>query len=89
MRMKDAVRERGLAVENEFFDKETRHLLEHLRRAHDHEEDRAALLNACGVHDEMLLERLLENEVRAENVAAPSLGPLVLGPWADRDMAWS
>ena len=87
--MKDALKERGRALENEFFDKENRHVLERLRAAHEHDEQLTALASACGLDDATLLEHLIENGVRAENIAALSLVPLVLVAWADREVAWN
>jgi len=87
--MKDALKERGRTLENEFFDKENRHLLERLQATHEHDDQIAALASACGIDDKALLDQLLENGVRGETIAALSLAPLVLVAWADREIAWN
>ncbi len=84
--MKSALRERGKALENEFFEKQNRHLLEELRAAEQHRANRAELARACGVDDERLLDLLLDSGVSAETVPALVLVPLLLVAWADREI---
>lgn len=85
--MKSALKERGKALENEFFEKQNRHLIEELRGAKQRSEDRAELARACGVEDERLLDLLLDAGVRAETVPALVLVPLLLVAWADKTIA--
>jgi hypothetical protein len=84
--MKSALRERGKALENEFFEKQSRHLLEELRAAKQRGTDRAELARACGVEDERLLDLLLDAGVSAETVPALVLVPLLLVAWAEKEI---
>jgi hypothetical protein len=85
--MKSALKERGRALENEFFEKQNRHLIEELRATRTRSEDRAELARACGVEDERVLDMLLDSHVNAETVPALVLVPLVLVAWANMEVA--
>ena len=82
--MKDGLRSRGKALENEFFEKENQHLIEELRATRERDADRAELARACGVHDEELLDSLLKRGVNVETLPALVLVPLVAVAWASR-----
>lgn len=84
--MKSALRDRGKALENEFFEKQNRHLLEELRASNQRSADRAELARACGVEDEHLLDLLLDAGVSAETVPALVLVPLLLVAWANKEI---
>ena len=85
--MKSDLRERGRALENEFFEKQNRHLIEDLRAAKQRSEDRAELARACGVEDQRVLDMLLDCDVDAETVPALVLVPLLMVAWAYMDVA--
>ncbi len=85
--MKDSLRDRGRSLENQFFDKQNRHLLEDLKSAQQRGEDRAELARACGVADERVLDLLLDGGVGAETLPALVLVPLLLVAWADKELA--
>ena len=75
---KDIIREREKALENVFFEKRDRHLVEQMRCARERDADRVALRRACGVTDERLLDDLLDQGVGVESLAALVLLPLLM-----------
>ena len=85
--MKSDLRERGRALENEFFEKQNRHLIEDLRAAKQRGEDRAELARACGVEEARVLDMLLDCDVSAETVPALVLVPLLMVAWANMNVA--
>jgi hypothetical protein len=74
---------RGRALEEQFFAKENRRLLEQLRRKRERAEGREALARACGLSREDVLEELQEHGIQAETVVAMALMPLVQVAWAN------
>ena len=82
--MKDALNTRGMALENEFFEKQNKHLIEELKAMRERDESRAELARACGVQDEALLDLLLKSGVNVETLPALVLVPLVAVAWASR-----
>jgi len=85
--MKDVLDERRKALENVFFEKYNRELLEQLRERKQHELDRDRLARVCGIRDEAFLDTLLDQHVQAESLAALVLVPLVIVAWSDREMS--
>jgi hypothetical protein len=73
----------GKSLEDAFFDKENRRLLEQLREKAKQEERRKALREVIQIHDEGLVDRLLELGVGPETVIAVTLVPLAMVAWAD------
>jgi len=82
--MKDGLLTRGRALENEFFEKQNKHLIEELKAMRERDESRAELARACGVQDEELLDHLLKGGVNVETLPALVLVPLVAVAWASR-----
>lgn len=80
---KDAFAERERALEEEFFHRSNKELLEQLRESLAEQAIHEALAAATGIDDPALLDELVANEVRPESVAALTLAPLVLVAWAD------
>jgi len=79
--------DRRRSLEEAFFAKKNRELMERLRRQQETEEYMLALRVASGIQDEELLERLHALGMSAETVAALSLVPLVEVAWADGGVA--
>ena len=74
-------RRRGL--EEEFFARENRELLERMRQRQGEQGLRDALREASGIADETMIERFVELGLTPETVAALTLVPLVEVAWAD------
>jgi len=81
-----AFRERARSLEESFFKKQNQALLEKLRKQAEATARRDALAAASGIHDETVLDRLVELELCGETVAALSLVPLLEVAWADREV---
>jgi len=79
----EILRERGHSLEEEFFRREDKRLVENLRQAAQREGAREALARASGIKNPEVLERLIALDVRPETVTALSLVPLVEVAWAD------
>ena len=75
--------DRRKSLEEEFFFKENKKLLEKLRQMKQMEESKEALSEASGITNDALLEKLLELGIHAETVAALAVVPLVEVAWAD------
>lgn len=78
--------EREKALEDAFFREENERLIASLRAKKAEAEERQALAKTLGVGDEAVIAPLLKLGVRAENVAALMLAPLVAIAWADRQL---
>lgn len=74
--------ERRKALEEVFFQKESRKLLERLRAQREAAASRAALAGATGIDDTAILDPLLAQGVRAESATALALVPLLAVAWA-------
>lgn len=77
------IEDRGRALEEAFFKKQHAAQLEKLRRKQEHEETRRALVEASGIDDADLIDRLVSMGIHAETLAALTLIPLVEVAWAD------
>lgn len=82
----DFLQDRRKALEEQFFAKQNRELLEKLRAQGAAEERRSALAEASGIHSEALLDHLIAHDITAETFAALSLIPLVAVAWADGEI---
>jgi hypothetical protein len=85
--MKDLIHERGKALENVFFDAESRKKIEQMREERVRASEREELAAVCGISDEAFLDRLLDNGVTAECLSALVVVPLVKVAWADENVA--
>lgn len=78
--------DREKALEDEFFHRREKQLLEKLRAENKARETKEGLAEASGIKDEKVLARAVELGVTPESFFAVSLIPLVLVAWADRTM---
>ncbi len=78
--------DRRKALEEAFFSRHERELVERFRNQAAARERREALAHASGISDPEVLERLLALEIGPETLAALSLAPLVVVAWADRSV---
>jgi hypothetical protein len=79
-----AFAQRERALENEFFYRVDKDLLDRMRKSYADQAARRALAAASGFTDEALLDELVELKMAPETLGALSLVPLVLVAWADR-----
>jgi hypothetical protein len=75
--------DRKKALEESFFDKENRKLLEKLRAEQRKKEAKAGLAQIAGIRDEAVLAKLVELGIEPDTWTALSLVPLVEVAWAD------
>jgi hypothetical protein len=75
--------ERKRALEEEFFRRQERSLLERMRAEHATQTARQALSQASGLKDTAVLDRLIRLGVQADTLVALGLVPLVEVAWAD------
>lgn len=73
----------GRVLEDSFFQTKNAELLDGFRLHLAKLERKAQLADACGIHDDAVLERLATLEIGPETLAAVSLVPLVEVAWAD------
>ena len=78
--------ERERALEDAFFQKETRRLLEAMHERQTHEEQFEALSRTIGISDTKIVEPLLELGLRESNFTALVMAPLISVAWADNRM---
>jgi hypothetical protein len=79
----EILRDRGRSLEDEFFRREDKRLIEQLTALRAAEATREALSKASGITAPAVLDKLIELGIRAETVAALSIVPLVEVAWAD------
>jgi hypothetical protein len=79
----EILRDRGRSLEDEFFRREDKRLIEQLTALRAAEATREALSKASGITKPAVLDKLIELGIRAETVAALSIVPLVEVAWAD------
>jgi hypothetical protein len=79
----EILRDRGRSLEDEFFRREDKRLMEQLATLRAAEATREALGKASGISKPAVLDKLIELGIRAETVAALSIVPLVEVAWAD------
>lgn len=75
--------ERRNALENEFFDKENREKIEHLKDNLAASSTKDDLRKASGMTDDAVLDQLVALGLTGKTVAALSLVPLIWVAWAD------
>lgn len=75
--------DRKKALENEFFHKREKALLERMKTEHARQSVRQALAAASGVTDDAVLGRLVDLGIQPDTVLALRLVPLVAVAWAD------
>jgi len=78
--------ERERALEDAFFQKETKRLLDAMRDRTTHDEQFEALSRTIGMGDATIIDPLLELGLRESNVTALVMAPLVCIAWADHRM---
>jgi hypothetical protein len=83
----DVWKDRRRALEESFFQKRDRELLERMRKEANAKQEKEALAAACGITDQAVLENLVKANITSETMAALSLVPLVLVAWADGNLA--
>lgn len=83
---RDTLKDRGQALEEEFFHRLQEKQLEALRAELDRKATREELRAACGISDEAVLDRLVDQGVSGATMAALSMVPLVTVAWADGDV---
>ncbi len=78
--------DRGKALEDIFFAKESEKLRKALQEKEETKNRKEALSAASGISDDAVLEQLVALDIRSETLAALSLVPLVEVAWADGTM---
>jgi hypothetical protein len=79
----DALKARGKALEDQFFQRESERLMKKLKATFEQEVTAEKLKAATGITNPELLERLVGLQVRGETMAAFWLTPLIEIAWAD------
>src|SRR4029453_17407431 len=79
----EILRDRGRSLEDEFFRREDKRLMDRLKELTAAEATREALAKAVGITKPAILQELMELGIRAETVAALFTVPLVEVAWAD------
>lgn len=69
-----------------FFFEHDQQLLKAFHERMERLDRRAQLSQVCGIHDEAVLDRLVELEITPEELAAMAVVPLVYVAWADRQV---
>lgn len=77
------LQDRRTGLEEEFFARENRRLLEEMRATQGDQDPIAALRAASGISDEAVLARFVELDISPETVAALTIAPLVQVAWSD------
>ncbi|MDA8743906.1 hypothetical protein N9N28_04650 [Rubripirellula amarantea] len=80
---RDAIHERGKALEDEFFHRVDEKLRAELRRKMEHDDAVARLQSATGFEDAQLLSHLVDSDFTPASIAVIALVPLVFVAWAD------
>ena len=78
-----SIEERGKALEEAFFAKRNKELLQQLKQDLDQGARHQELKSAVGIQDDALLDRLMDLGIQAESLAAMSLAPTVMMAWVD------
>lgn len=78
--------DRKKALEEQFFARHERELVERVRQEAREKERKAALAEASGIREEAVIDRLAALGLDAGTVAALGLVPLVEVAWADREL---
>jgi hypothetical protein len=83
MSSEEAFGKRRHALEESFFDKKNRELLEKLQAEVQTEESKVALSRASGITNPVLLDHLVALKIGPEAITALTMVPLVAVAWAD------
>jgi len=75
--------ERGRALENQFYEKESQQKLAAMKEKLESQETRDELRKASGMSDDAVLDKLVALGLKANTIAALSLVPLIAVAWAD------
>ena len=76
--------DRGRPLIDALFQEQNQQLLQAFRERMERMDRRTQLTQVCGIHDEALLDHLLDLKLPPEAVAAIAVVPLVVVAWADR-----
>lgn len=82
----EVLRDRGRALEDEFFRREDQRLIKRLSELKAAETTRDELAKASGISEPAVLDQLVQLGVRAETLAALAVVPLVEVAWADGEL---
>jgi hypothetical protein len=82
----ESLEERGKALENEFYDKESKAKLAAMKDKLDTQGTRDELRKASGMTDDKVLDKLVELGLKGNTIAALSLVPLIEVAWADGEI---
>jgi hypothetical protein len=74
------------ALVDAFFFEQDQHLLKAFHERMEKMDRRAQLAQVSGIHDEEVLDRLVELEITPEELAAMEVVPLVFVAWVDRQV---
>ncbi|MBI5242085.1 MAG: hypothetical protein HY922_00210 [Elusimicrobia bacterium] len=83
---KDPICGQSRRLEDMFFLKEEKKLIEKLREMERMKVTRAALREVSGIHNEVILQKLIDLKVEPQTVSSLSLVPLVMTAWADGEV---
>lgn len=83
----DAFGKRERALEDEFFHRTDKALLERMRQSMEREQSREALAAATGIRDPALLDALLDRGIQPTTLVALTLVPAVFVAWADSELS--
>jgi hypothetical protein len=75
--------DRARTLVDALFHAKDQQLLDEFRKRLEKKDRRAQLAAACGIHDEAVLDRLIELKIDPETLAAMTVVPLVQVAWAD------
>jgi hypothetical protein len=83
MAAKQPIRERARSLEDEFFAKQEKELIEAIRKRSDKLTQEQGISEASGLLDETVIAELIRLEITAETVTALRLVPVIEVAWAD------
>jgi len=81
--MSEYLGDRRKALEESFFARQEKKLLNEVREQREKKEGLAALADACGVHEASVLDALLRAGIHPETLPALTLIPLVVVAWSE------
>jgi hypothetical protein len=82
----DLTEKRRQTLEDMFFHEQDRRILERRAKLQQMAQTKASLSRVSGIHDDALLDRLIELEIRPETLATLIGIPLIEVAWADGEM---
>jgi hypothetical protein len=74
-------------LEDAFFQEQDKVLIENLKKMQQMKETKASLAKVSGIHNDNVLEKLVELDVRPETLAPLSIIPLIEVAWADGSLS--